>query len=83
MHRSRVGVVLIDHPESSYAEAAAFWSAAVGQDRVAEDGPYESLGPLAGDLALALQRLGGGSQARVHLDIETDDVAAEVARLIG
>ena len=84
MHRSRVGVVLVDHPESSYAVAATFWSAAVGREPVAEEGePYESLGSLAGGLELALQRLGGATPARVHLDLESDDVAAEVARLTG
>ncbi|MEJ7796097.1 MAG: VOC family protein [Nocardioides sp.] len=82
MHRSRIGVVLIDHPEPSYADAAAFWSAAAGRERVAEDGPYESLGSLAG-VEMALQRTGAGTPARVHLDIETDDVAAEVARVTG
>ena len=30
MHRSRIAVVLIDHPEESYDAAAAFWAAAHG-----------------------------------------------------
>lgn len=82
MHRSRIGVVLIDHPESSYAAGAAFWSAVAGRDREPEEGPYESLGLLAGALPLELQRTGDDTPARVHLDIETDDVAAEVARVL-
>ncbi len=82
MHRSRIGVVLIDHPESSYAAGAAFWAGVTGRERVAADGPYESLGAVAGGLSLELQRTGGETPARVHLDIETDDVAAEVARVI-
>lgn len=82
MHRSRIGVVLIDHPESSYAAAAAFWSGVAGRGRVAAGEPYESLGPLAGGVSLELQRTGDETPARVHLDIETDDVAAEVARVL-
>lgn len=86
MHRSRVGVVLIDHPVESYDAAAAFWAGARGSERdpagPPEDNPYESLTALPGGLLLELQRTGGGTPARVHLDIETDDVAAEVARVV-
>lgn len=85
MHRSRIGVVLVDHPAESYDAAAAFWAAAHGSDRRGDatdpDDPYESLAPLAGGINLELQRTGTGTPARVHLDIETDDVAAEVARV--
>ncbi|MGI8524508.1 MAG: VOC family protein [Nocardioides sp.] len=70
MHRSRIGVILIDHPEESY-------DAAPGED------PYESLDRLPGDHLLELQRTGAGTPPRIHLDIETDDVAAEVGRLVG
>jgi hypothetical protein len=81
VHRSRIGVVLIDHPEKSYAQAQAYWSAAVGVEATQQgEGPYASLGR-AGGLELALQRTGAGTPARVHLDVETDDVAAEVSRL--
>lgn len=86
MHRSRIGVVLIDHPADTYDGAAAFWAAATGAegrnpDGPPQDDPYESLPKLAG-ANLELQRIGTGTPARVHLDIETDDVAAEVARLV-
>jgi hypothetical protein len=84
VHRSRIGVVLVDHPAESYDAAAAFWAAARGSDRRGDpndaDDPYESLDGLGG-LHLELQRTGSGTPARVHLDIETDDVPAEVARL--
>jgi hypothetical protein len=87
MHRSRVAVVLIDHPEESYDAAAGFWAAARGSDRGTEgapaEDPYESLDPLPGGVLLELQRTGAGTPPRVHLDIETDDVTAEVARLTG
>jgi hypothetical protein len=84
MHRSRIGVVLVDHPDESYDAAAAFWAAARGSQRRGDptdpDDPYESLDPIAG-IRLELQRTGAGTAPRVHLDIETDDVWAEVARV--
>jgi hypothetical protein len=84
MHRSRIGVVLIDHPPTSYNSATAFWGAVAGvtPEPVAGE-PYAGLGHLSGVVELAMQRLDDESPARVHLDIETDDVAAEVRRLEG
>lgn len=87
MHRSRIGVFLIDHPEESYDAAASFWAAASGSQRTRSDAPpdedpYESLTPLAGGELLELQRTGTGTPPRIHLDLETDDVAAEVARVV-
>lgn len=87
MHRSRIGVALIDHPAESYAAAAAFWAGATGTERapdatVPDDDPYESLRPQAGGLHLDLQRTGAGTPPRVHLDIETDDVPGEIARVV-
>jgi len=83
MHRSRIAIALIDHPEDSYAAAEAFWSAALDTSAEPEpDGPYASLTRLPA-VALELQRVGAGTPPRVHFDIETDDVAAEVARLVG
>ena len=82
MHRSRVGVVLIDHPEDRYESARAFWAAAVGVEPQPERGePFDSFGA-TGDVHLALQRTGAGTPSRMHLDIETDDVPAEVGRLL-
>jgi predicted enzyme related to lactoylglutathione lyase len=81
MHRSRIGVVLVDHPTPTYASASAFWGAVVGRSPEPLDGqPYASLGDLNG-VQLAMQETGAGTPVRVHLDVETDDVDAEVARL--
>lgn len=82
MHRSRIGVLLIDVPEDTFDRARAFWSDAIGveSEPEADDADYESLGRLR-SLKLFLQRTGRGTQPRVHLDVETDDVPAEVARL--
>ena len=78
MHRSRIGIVLIDHPGEHYDAGLAFWAGAQGVRPVA-DGPYASVGEI-GTLNLEVQRLEDGPP-RVHLDIETDNVRAEVARL--
>lgn len=87
MHRSRIGVVLIDHPEETYAVSAAFWAGATGSARGTSEAPpgeepYESLDALPAGLNLELQRTGSGTSPRIHLDIETDDVPAEIARVI-
>lgn len=82
MHRSRLHVVLIDSPPDTADAEVAFWSEALGRDPQPEAGTaFTVLSPLgsAGHL-LAHQRLQAGA-ARMHLDIETDDTAAEVARL--
>ena len=86
MHRSRIGIVLIDHPAETFGAAAGFWSAVRGASPLPADpppptDPYRSLAPLPGGMLLELQLTGAGTPARVHLDVETDDVPAEIARL--
>ena len=84
MHRSRIGVVLVDHPEAEWEESLAFWAAAHGSTPVAEEGEeseYRTIGRI-GSVLFASQRTGAGTPPRVHLDIETDDVPAEVARVL-
>jgi hypothetical protein len=82
MHRSRVYAVLIDAPETEAARAAAFWSAALGvpaQTLPAEPQFISLHGALPG-LVTAVQAV--DDAPRFHLDIETDDVEAETARLL-
>ncbi len=45
------------------------------------DEDWHSLGSLGDGFSLEVQRTGAGDQPRWHVDIETDDVPAEVARL--
>src|SRR5690606_38648366 len=63
--------------------AARFWSAALGLAVVDPDsggaGIYAELEPGPGALHIEVQKVRHDS--RVHLDIETDDIAAEVVRL--
>jgi len=82
MHRSRIGVVLIDVQTEQYDAAETFWAAVTGRTAEPEDDEYASLGSLD-RVSLALQRTGAGTPPRVHLDVETDDVSAEVDRLAG
>ena len=84
MHRSRVTNLIIDSDDLE--RNLAFWSAALGIDNWGLDGPEDNYGVLkesVGGLHVELQRVPERKTAknRVHLDIETDDVDAEVHRL--
>jgi hypothetical protein len=78
-HRSRLAGFIIDCDTDDLAGAAAFWRAVLGDTRARKpQGKYVKLDPQAG-LHVEVQRVEHPS--RVHLDIESDDVEAEVARL--
>jgi predicted enzyme related to lactoylglutathione lyase len=82
-HFSRLFKVVIDVPASDYDREVSFWGAALGEPlpQPFERHPEYHGAALPGqDFWLLTQRLGEGT-ARVHLDIHTDDLAAEVARL--
>ncbi len=84
MHKSRVGGVFIDHPPSSFEASLAFWRAATGRPPAEDqsgDDTYQPVGLFSGQLLIELQRLGEETKPRVHLDVDTDDVEAEVGRL--
>ena len=82
-HRSRLAGFIIDCNTDDHAAAADFWSRALGfpvKDHYTEEGAeYSSLSGTPADLAVEVQQVAHPS--RVHLDIETDDQDAEVARL--
>lgn len=81
MHKSRLAGFIIDCKTDDLEGAAQFWSAALGyplKDRAAEASPiYRQM--LTDDLHVEVQQVAHAS--RVHLDIEADDVEAEVERL--
>ena len=79
MHKSRMVALGIDCEGPDLDSAAAFWSAALGRKVTAVEGAYASLEDRAGQPDLFVQRVPHPS--RLHLDLETDDVEAEVARL--
>lgn len=80
-HHSRLCAALVDVPDADFAATTEFWSGALGRavDPDTSDPNYAELGEVIPGLHLMVQRIDGA--ARVHLDIETDDVDAEVARL--
>lgn len=83
MHRSRVSTLIIDVPAEQAARSSDFWSAALGTSAVpvAGEEQFTSLPDAVPGLVTAVQAV--GDTARYHLDIETDDVDAETARLVG
>jgi hypothetical protein len=83
MHRSRLAILLLDLPPEHHDAGRAFWSAATGHAVAAdpEDRDWSSLGSFADGFHLEVQRTGEGTPPRWHVDVETDDVEAEVARL--
>ena len=82
-HRSRLAILLLDLPPEQHAAGRDFWSAAAGHPVQPDvtDEAWSSLGSFADGFHLEVQRTGEGTPPRWHVDIETDDVAAEVARL--
>ena len=82
-HRSRLAILLLDLPPELHDTGRAFWSAATGHP-VEPDPPggdWASLGSFADGWHVEVQRTGAGTPPRWHVDVETDDVEAEVARL--
>jgi hypothetical protein len=83
-HYSRLSVAVVDVPDADHDKELTFWQAASGETLTRlENEPAYHGGWLRGQqFALLVQRLGDGA-ARVHLDIRTDDLEAEVTRLEG
>jgi predicted enzyme related to lactoylglutathione lyase len=83
MHHSRLCAILIDCRTSDVDQAARFWADALGRaldaDHPATRGNYRMLETPPDEPIVEIQRVEHAS--RVHLDIETDDIPAEVARL--
>src|SRR5215813_13893442 len=85
MHRSRLGGLIIDCQTGDLESAANFWSAALGLRRrpssKPEDANYVIFDTAPNEIDIEVQKVDHPS--RVHLDIETDDIEAEVRRLEG
>src|ERR1039458_4884158 len=81
MHRSRLTAVLVDVPAVQFEPVTRFWSGALGQEVEIddEDPEYASLGRPVPGLQFMVQSV--GSPPRIHIDIETADVEAEVKRI--
>lgn len=83
MHRSRVYGLFIDTPVAQAPEAAAFWAAALGATARATPGEEQFTGLIGAFPGLHAAVQAVDDAPRYHLDIETDDVPAETARLVG
>ena len=83
MHHSRLCAVLIDCKTSDVDEAARFWGAALGRPvdlgHAASRGNYRMLATPPDEPIVEIQSV--THESRVHIDIETDDIPAEVTRL--
>jgi hypothetical protein len=81
VHRSKLTASLIDVPAEVYDREVAFWSGAVGRRPTTDDDnpDYADFGQVLPGWQFMVQRV--GAPARLHVDIETDDVEAEVGRL--
>lgn len=83
MHKSKLGGFIIDCETDDLGAAAEFWSRALGAPARPQTNPadaaYVALGMRADEPYVEVQKVTHPS--RVHLDIESDDVEREVARL--
>jgi predicted enzyme related to lactoylglutathione lyase len=83
LHRSRINGLLIDCNTDDIDAAARFWAEALGRpvdpNHPGTRGNYRMLETPPDELSVQIQRV--DHESRVHIDIETDDIAAEVARL--
>ena len=83
MHKSKLGGFIIDCRTDDLDAAADFWSGALGmpiRELPADEAAlYRGLDDSQHGLDIQVQKVSHPS--RVHLDIETDDIEAEVRRL--
>lgn len=82
MHKSKLAGFIIDCQTQDLPTAAEFWGSALRMEVRAlpgEEGKYVQLVDPTGQLHIEVQSVSHPS--RVHLDIESDDVEAEVRRL--
>lgn len=83
MHKSRLAGFIIDCQTPDLQSAAGFWGRALGMEQRQLPGDegkkYLRLVDPTGRLHIEVQSVEHPS--RVHLDIETDDIEAEVRRL--
>lgn len=83
MHRSRINGILIDCNSEDIDAAARFWAEALGRpidpDHPGTRGNYRMLETPPGQISIQIQRV--DHESRMHMDIETDDIPAEVQRL--
>ncbi|HSD71061.1 MAG TPA: VOC family protein [Woeseiaceae bacterium] len=81
MHKSKLAGFIIDCQTDDLDAATEFWSAALGAPPKKKEGKYVTLQTAPGEPYVEVQSVSHPS--RVHIDIESDNIEAEVKRLIG
>jgi hypothetical protein len=81
MHKSRLAGFIIDCKTDDPQSAAAFWGGALGMEVRALPGEPKYLQLVHPEDRLHIEVQSVEHPSRVHIDIETDDIEAEVARL--
>jgi hypothetical protein len=81
MHKSRLAGFIIDCKTDDLQAAAAFWGGALGMEVRALPGEENYLQLVHPQDRLHIEVQSVTHPSRVHLDIETDDIEAEVQRL--
>lgn len=84
MHKSRLGALVVDCQSENLFKHAEFWGAVLGSEPESQQGQinqrYVRLNGAPGEAQVILQKVDHPS--RVHFDIETDNIEAEVNRLL-
>jgi Glyoxalase-like domain len=83
MHRSRINGLLIGCQTDDIDASARFWEQAlerpVDPNHPGSRGNYRMLETPLDEISIQIQRV--DHESRVHLNIETDDIPAQLARL--
>jgi hypothetical protein len=81
MHRSKLAAALVDVPRAVHDQEVDFWAGALGRPpaRDPDDPDYADFGQVVPGMTFMVQAV--DDSPRIHLDIETDNVEAEVRRL--
>jgi len=84
MHKSRLGALVVDCQSENLFKEAEFWGATLGSEPESQEGQINNLfvrlNGQATEAQVILQKVNHPSH--VHFDIETDNIEAEVQRLI-
>ena len=80
MHKSRLSSIIIDCRTDDLESATRFWAQALGRSYAPDnDAKYMQIETGNDEPVVLVQKV--DHESRVHLDIESDDVEAEVRRL--
>ncbi len=81
MHKSRLSCIVIDCHTDHVEQAAGFWSQLLGFPSQADDGRRATVMTGEGGVRLVIEAV--ADESRIHFDMETDDLSAEILRIEG